>query len=1263
MIRKKNPIKAFTVEQVAQRRQSLAQLTFPENLPINQKRQEIASLLSNHQVLIVSGETGSGKSTQLPKICLEMGLADKGLIGHTQPRRLAAQALAKRIAEECQTTVGDIIGYQIRFSDHSSEGTLLKLMTDGILLAQIKHDPLLKQYQLLIIDEAHERSLNIDFILGYLKRILPKRPDLKIIITSATMDTHKFSVFFNNAPHIHVSGRNYPIETYYIDTEMEAMDLSLAELLCSTIEDIQQLEKSSGVGGHILAFFASEQQIREAYQYLNRRGFGAEQLYPLYARLPKAQQSKIFDVDTKHQKIILSTNIAETSLTVPGIRYVIDTGLVRLSQFNHRAKIQKLPIVKISKASANQRQGRCGREAPGICFRLYSEQSYELMVDETPPEILRTNLSSVVLTSIDLKLGSLDDFYFLDPPDFSAIKSALTTLEELNAIDELQRLTAIGKQMTQLTIDPRLARMIIEGKKWQCTYELCIIAAFLSIQDPREMPDGKQEIAKQFHARFKASTNPSDFESILLLWQYLQNEQKQLSRNAYRKKISKEFLNVVRIQEWRDLVKQLMQQSHQRMPETEVSEYNIASVHRACLAGLLSHIGKLDEAKVFKGARQRQFTVFPGSHLYKKPPQWLMAASLVETQKLYGRYCAPIEPQWIVSCATHLLKPQYYEPHWSRKTAQAMIYKNDLLYGLVVSEKQRVPLKSIDLDLARQLLIENVFVKNDWHHYLKQTPEFVRHNQQLFDEIKALEAKSRRLDVRIDDQLLYDLFDKRLPESIIDLKALKTALKDKPEVLNKQLKLNLSDLMLQSVLDVTEAQFPEQIVDGTVELKLSYHFDPVAIDDGVSVHIPVEKLAQLHPSIYTYLVPGLLREKSLALLRTLTKSIRKRLSPLPDLIERIFLNADIHKDEPLEQFLIKQIYNQKKCHILPSDFNFEKLDRYYLMNFKIEENGQCQQQGRDLIQLQQCHTKNIIEQVDKHPTQSEVFCDWTFEQLDDAFLALEQTKNAGLYPCLLLQAEGAVFKILSNQSKAIYHTSQSVRFFLSKQLDKVLNKILKNAFQSKSVIKAFSGGMDFSIIKKEWLQLLLSLAINKVGIPNTRLAYENNIEQYQQTVLVLAPKFEKALIDACVLKVEVQNMIDKLSDHYQRDKLDLQMQLEELFIEGFQLSALDFLMDYPRYLKAMKTRIEKLPSSHQKHQSDLKVLLALKSKLDLLYKDQPDLILFYPAVREYRFMLEEYRISLFDQSIKTKYKVSKQRLEKFWQSKVVECLMGSSSQL
>ena len=869
-----------------QRLANLPKVTYP-NLPVSEKKDDIATAIANNQVVIIAGETGSGKTTQIPKICLELGRGVSGLIGHTQPRRLAARTVANRIADELDSELGETVGYRVRFTDKVSDQSYIKLMTDGILLAEIQNDRFLSQYDTIIIDEAHERSLNIDFLMGYLKRLLPKRPDLKVIITSATIDPERFATHFCDkrgkpAPIIEVSGRTFPVETLYRPLEEYAAGDQI-EGIFQAVDELQRLGR-----GDILIFMNGEREIRDTAEALTKRKLRDTEVLPLFARLSVAEQNKIFQ-GHRGQRIVLATNVAETSLTIPGIKYVIDTGTVRISRYSYRTKVQRLPIEAISQASANQRKGRCGRVSEGVCIRLFSEEDFNGRPEFTDPEILRTNLSSVILQMLSLGLGELNKFPFVEPPEDRNIKDGLSLLEELGAVnlkakDPRNKLTPLGRQLSKLPVDPRLARMILAAKEFNCVHEVMVISAALSIQDPRERPMDKQQASDEKHRRFQ--DKESDFITYVNLWNYIKEQRNELSSGQFRKMCQKDFLAYMRVREWQDIYTQIKQVTDELDIRVSSEPANFDNIHQALLAGLLSHVGMKDKDAEYLGARNSKFFMFPGSGLFKKQPKWGMFAELVETSKLFARVAARIKPEWVEQQAQHLIKRSYAEPHWQKKSGVVGAFETQTLYGIPIVTKRKVVYTQIDPILCRELFIRHALVEGEFitRH------QFFKDNQALLNDIEELEHKSRRRDILVDDETLFIFYDELVPQNVCSAKQFDSwwnkEKKQQPQLLNYQ----REQVMAHDADKVTANAYPDFWQQGDFRLQLAYAFEPGTAQDGVTVNIPLALLNQISDQGFDWQIPALREELLIALIKTLPKPVRRNFVPAPNYAEAAMAN-------------------------------------------------------------------------------------------------------------------------------------------------------------------------------------------------------------------------------------------------------------------------------------------------------------------------------------------------------------------------------------
>ena len=940
------------------------QLAYPDELPISQARPEILTALRDHQVVVVAGETGSGKTTQLPKMLLELGFGRRGYVGHTQPRRIAARAVAERLSEEMQTELGDQVGYAVRFTDQVGQDSLVKLMTDGILVAEIRRDPLLLRYDAIVIDEAHERSLPIDFLLGYLHDLLPRRRDLKLVITSATIDPQRFARHFNDAPVLEVPGRTYPVEVRYrpvVDPDAPAghpasdRDRDPMQALCEAVAEV-----IAEGPGDVLVFCSGEREIRDAADavgdHLSARpaaGRDPVEIVPLYGRLSAGEQHRVFAAHST-RRVILATNVAETSLTVPGIRYVVDTGTARISRYSQRLKVQRLPIEPVSQASANQRAGRCGRTEDGICIRLYSEEDYLSRPRFTDPEILRTNLASVVLQMATLGLGEVASFGFVDPPDARAIRDGVQLLEELGALEPGvgapdKRLTAIGRRLSRLPLDPRLARMVLEADRLGCVREVVVIAAALAIQDPRERPADARPQADASHARFSDPT--SDLLGHLALWRYLREQQRELSSSRFRRMCRAEYLNYLRVREWQDLVAQL----RRVLSELEITVSSTPDdpdrVHQALLAGLLSHLGLWQrDTRDYLGARGARFSVFPGSALARARPQWVMAGELVETSRLFARQVARIDPAWIEPLAGHLVKRSYAEPHWERKQAAAIALETVTLYGIPVVTGRRVQLGRVDPAQARELFVRHALVGGDWD----TRHQFLRDNRRLLEEVTELEERTRRRDIVVDEETLVAFYDERVPAHVVSGRHFdswwKSERRQRPDLLHFD-----RDLLLRpDATSVDPQEYPDDWTVGDRVLPLSYVFDPGTSVDGVTVDVPLPLLPQLRAEDFAWQVPGLRLDLLTALIRTLPKPLRRQLVPAPDHAARLMpALAARETGNGLLAALSEEILRSTGV-VVPADaFDIDRIPAHLRVTFRVTDtDGRELATGKDLPALQ-----------------------------------------------------------------------------------------------------------------------------------------------------------------------------------------------------------------------------------------------------------------------------------------------------------------------
>jgi ATP-dependent helicase HrpA len=924
---------AQSLSTVQRRRASVPAVQYPD-LPVAARVDDIKAALAQHQVLIVAGETGSGKTTQLPKICLDIGRGVSGMIGHTQPRRLAARTVAARIAEELGVKEGREVGFQVRFTDASGDDTLVKLMTDGILLAETQNDPFLNRYDTIIIDEAHERSLNIDFLLGYLKRLLPKRPDLKLIITSATIDVEKFSAHFDNAPIVEVSGRTYPVDILYRPPAEAETEMELPEQVLAAFEEIRQLERRNRPAFRdVLVFLSGEKEIREVADLLRKQNYTDVEVLPLYARLSHNEQQRVFQPHAG-RRIVLTTNVAETSLTVPGIGYVIDSGFARISRYSVRSKIQRLPIEAISQASANQRAGRCGRLGPGVCIRLYAEDDFLNRPAFTDTEITRTNLASVILQMLALKLGDIESFPFVEAPDSRAVRDGFQLLQELQAVDGAGHLLPLGRDMARLPLDPRLARILLDAAQRHSLSEALIIVSALSVQDPRERPHDRQQAADEAHRRHW--TPDSDFLAFINLWQDYEVQRQELGSSALHRHCKKNFLSWMRMREWREVHRQLLLQCQDMKLALNKEPATFEEVHRALLSGFLGQVATRLEDGSYLGARSRKYAMFPGSALYRKNLRWLVSAELVETSQLFARMNARVEPDWIEQQAQHLLRREYFEPHWEQKQGRVLAYEKVLLFGLPLVEKRRIPFAKVDRVQSREIFIRDGLVAGQ----VKTRAPFYQANLRLIDQVGNIEERTRRRDILVDERHIAAFYDSVLPEEVVDVASLEHWYFHRPKRETAKLLLTEDTLVnADAAASVDLSQFPQEITTSGLELPLEYAFDPGETQDGVSVEVPVSALKQLREDELDWLVPGLWREKCIALVKALPKALRRNFVPVPDVVDKVLPQLQ-RKDGSLQQSLARQLLRLTGVQLPPDCWDGAELSNHLRMNIRVvDESG------------------------------------------------------------------------------------------------------------------------------------------------------------------------------------------------------------------------------------------------------------------------------------------------------------------------------------
>jgi ATP-dependent helicase HrpA len=1230
---------------IERRKAALPTVSYPAELPVSQRRSDLLEVIATHQVVVIAGETGSGKTTQIPKLCLELGRGIRGTVGHTQPRRIAARSVAERIAEELKTDLGDAVGYAVRFSDKVSDHTLVKLMTDGILLAEIQRDRMLRNYDTIIIDEAHERSLNIDFLLGYLKQLLPRRPDLKVIITSATIDPGRFAEYFAGAPIVEVSGRSYPVEVRYrpiVDPDSRrgsSDDRDQVTAICDAVTEL-----STEAPGDVLVFLSGEREIRDTADALSGMKLPETEVLPLYARLPTAEQHRIFQ-SHRGRRIVLATNVAETSLTVPGIKYVIDAGTARISRYSQRTKVQLLPIEPISQASATQRAGRCGRTSNGICIRLYSEDDFRSRPEFTDPEILRTNLASVILQMAALDLGSVATFGFIDPPDQRQVSDGIALLGELGALTDQSALTDLGRKIAQLPVDPRLARMILEADQRGCVRDVLVLAAALSIQDPRERPVEHQQAADASHARFVDPT--SDFAGYLNLWRHVRAQQKALSSNQFRRMCRTEFLSYLRIREWQDLFTQLRQIVKGMGIVVEDGSADAEQIHRSLLAGLLSHVGLKDPARRdYQGAHNARFAIFPGSGLFKKQPQYAMAAELVETSRLWGRVVAGIQPEWAEELAPHLVKRSYSEPHWERRRGAAVALERVTLYGVTLVAGRKVGYHSIEPELSRELFIRHALVEGDWdtrHHFFCA-------NRDLVAEVRDLENRARRRDILVDDESVFTFYDKRVPSSVVSASHFdawwKKARHQTPELLD----LSSSELIREGADGVSPSEFPDRWTSGSFAVDLSYQFDPGKASDGVTVTVPLPLLPTATEAGIDWQVPGLRTELITALLRTLPKDYRRSIVPIPDTAAELVRRLPTEPRASITATLSEEL---RAVHgvLIPADaWGVDRLPAHLRPTYQVvDTGGTVLASGKDLAALQRQFAPAIthtLQRITEDISRDSV-TDWEFDELPRE---VERAVGGHLmrgYPALVDEAGTVAVRVLdTSERQRLAMRSGTGRLLLNTMPSPVRSIANSLSQQQKLTLSRTPHGSPVALLE-DCCAAAVDVLMRAAGGPAwDRPAFEALRSQVRDglgsTALRIAIEVERVIREAHQVELRLTSATAPTVVVAARE---VSAQLRELvyagFVTGTPAAQLPHLR---RYLHAMSQRLDDAtsnPSRDRERQAQVDVVVADLADLQSRLGDNES-----DALEDIRWMIEELRVSLFAQKLGTAQTVSVPRIHK-----------------
>ena len=1246
-----NPVPRQTPAElrVAKRRAGVPTITYPQSLPISERRDDLLAAIRDNQVVIVAGETGSGKSTQLPKLCLELGRGVLGLIGHTQPRRLAARTIAERVAAELGTELGTAVGYTVRFTDRVGDATLVKVMTDGILLAEIQHDRMLSRYDTLIIDEAHERSLNIDFLLGYLRQLLPRRPDLKLIVTSATIDTARFAEHFGDAPVIEVTGRTYPVEVRYrpIDDPFGVAvdeDRDQVQAVCDAVDEL-----IAEGPGDILVFLSGEREIHDTADALRKLERRTIEVLPLYARLSAAEQHRIFQPHTGC-RVVLSTNVAETSLTVPGVRYVIDAGAARISRYSHRLKVQRLPIESISQASANQRAGRCGRVAPGICIRLYTEADYDNRTEFIEPEILRTNLASVILQMTALGLGDVAAFPFLDPPDGRAVRDGVALLEELGALeldlpDDRRRLTRLGRGMARLPVDPRLARMVLEAQHRGCVREVMIIAAALSIQDPRERPTAARQAADESHRRFVVEG--SDFLAFVKLWDYLRERQKAMTSSQFRKLCRTEFLNYLRVREWQDLFSQLRQVTGSLgvRPGTEAGHPDL--VHQALLAGLLSHLGMRDgESREFRGARGSKFAIVPGSALAKSPPRWVMAAELVETNRLWGRVAASVQPEWAERIGGHLVKRSYGEPRWEERRGAAVTTERVSLYGLPIVAGRQVGYDRVDRAAAREMFIRHALVEGDWttHH------AFFAENAALIEETRALADRLRRFDLA-DDDTIFAFYDRRVGDDVVSTRHFdqwwKHARTEQPDLL-----VLTFDALSVGAAAMSGRDFPDTWQYDDLALDVGYRFEPGDPSDGVTVDVPLTVLNRITAGGFDWQVPGFRDELVTALIWTLPKTLRRALLPIAD-SARLAKQRLTAAGGSLAESLAAVLTEIAGVRVRASDFDVDRVPPHLRIRFAVvADDGRCLATGTDLDALREllggrlraaiAETARDIERTD--------IVRWDFGDLPRVIES--ETKATGHlvrgYPALIDNGDNVSIRVFTNPEIQQRVMRAGTRRLLILTVPVARQPLVREVANNVKLAIGAQLGLTLAELIDDCVTAAADHVIIERGGPPWDEAGFRALQDAARADLVQT--VARALATAgeiVVAAASVQAKLDRLITASVRPSVaDARTQLTRLVRPGFvTATSVRRLGELPRYVRAIERRLEKMVADPRLDQQRMGDVNALERRYaDLLERLPRSRIT--GEVIDVGWMIEELRVSFFAQVLGTARAVSVKRIRR-----------------
>ena len=1225
-----------------QRRSQRLQPDFSAALPILSQRAEIERALGEHQVVVICGETGSGKSTQLPQIALGLGLGVQGMIAHTQPRRIAARSLAARIAEELNTEVGAGVGYKVRFSDRVRVSTRIKLVTDGMLLAETQGDPDLAHYDAIIVDEAHERSLNIDFLLGYLKRLLPRRPELKLIITSATIDPQRFSRYFDDAPIIQVAGRSYPVEIRYrplVSEDEDERDRSLSEAILAALDEL-----AADSRGDVLVFLPSERDIRESAEHLRKHHPPGTEILPLFGRLSAAEQQRVFAPHDR-RRVVLATNVAETSLTVPGIRHVVDSGLVRISRYSYRTKVQRLPIEPISRASADQRAGRCGRLAPGVCIRLYAEGDYQARPEFTEPEILRTNLASVILQMKYLRLGSIERFDFIDPPEPRAIRDGLKLLYELGAVDADNTLTAMGQRLAALPLDPRIARMLVAAETERALSEVLVIASALSIPDPRQRPMDASQAADTAQQRWQ--DRRSDFLALVKLWNDIREQEAHLSQRKLRLWCVEHFLSFARLREWRDIHRQLRELVKGMGWRESTEEADYAAVHRALLPGLLSNIAVRTDEQTYTGARDLKMLIFPGSGIAKRRPRWIVAAEVVQTSRVFARTAGEIRPEWVESLAGHLLQRRYFEPFWEEKKGRVAGYESVSLYGLPLVARRKVDYTRVDRAVARMIFIREGLVRGR----LRTRGAFLAHNRRVIAEIEALEAKSRRRDVLVDEDIVEAFYAERLPEELADATSFERWVR-RPEH-DRSLFMTPQMLMEREAVEITPDAYPEHLAVDSMRLPLRYYFEPGHAADGVTVLVPAAALNQLAAERFEWLVPGLLQEKVVALIRALPKRLRRNFVPAPEFAGAV-LTATRPGRGALTEVVRHELQRMTGVHLPADAWEDVELPAHLRMNFRVvDTEGRTVSEGRDLPALQGELGAYAREQTGGARSRWERggLRRWDFDTLSEHVEFTDAGITLRGYPAVVDEGESVALRLMDSPEQAQRTSLAGIRKLYMLHLPDQAKYLRRKLPGIDRLCLLYSALGSCEAFKEEFLEAAYERVFIPQGtLPRTEEEFEAALQAGREELVPTATRLAETLLQVLEHYRDVRQRLKGAVPPAQLEsRQDMREQLDAMIYTGFVRETPSAqLAELPRYLRALARRLEQLQQEPRRDQRGLQAIRPLWEQYQRRHREQASQGIADAQLERYRWLLEEYRVSLFAQELGTREKVSESRLQRVW---------------